>query len=172
MSMKASGRRSFLGILGGALTAALGAALAVPAVIFYTSPSRRRRAVDPPVDVTSLASLPEGVPVRVAVVAKRRLDAWTAFSSVALGAAWLTRNGDSVRALSTVCPHAGCSVDWDRAKSCFACPCHGSAFSADGACVAGPSPRGLDALDVSVKEGRVLVAYQRFRQGVRDRMPT
>jgi hypothetical protein len=29
----------------------------------------------------------------------------------------------------------------------------------------------MDALDVDVKEGRVLVAYKRFRQGVSDKEP-
>ena len=36
------------------------------------------------------------------------------FSDVTLGGCWLVRQGDAVRALSTVCPHAGCSVDWDE----------------------------------------------------------
>jgi Rieske Fe-S protein len=166
-----TGRRGFLQILGGVLMTALGAALAIPGAIFYASPTRMRREEGGPLDVGTLDRLPEGSPLRVPVVAKRRLDAWTAFSDVVLGAAWLIRRGSEVKAFSTVCPHAGCSVDWDREKKCFACPCHGSVFSPDGERTEGPSPRGMDPLEVEVKEGRVLVAYKRFRQGVRDREP-
>jgi Rieske Fe-S protein len=165
-------RRGVVKLLGGVLLVSLGGALTVPAAVFYTGPARRRRESDPLLDVAAIDRLPEGVPVRVAVVAKRRLDAWTAFTDVTLGAAWLQRSGDSVRALSTVCPHAGCSIDWDAPQKCFACPCHGSVFAPDGARTEGPSPRGMDALDVEVKAGRVLVAYKRFRQGVSDREPT
>ena len=92
-------------------------------------------------------------------------------AAVALGAAWLIRKGAEIKAFSTVCPHAGCSIDWDAQKSCFACPCHGSVFSPDGERTDGPSPRGMDTLDVDVKQGRILVAYQRFRQGVRGKEP-
>jgi Rieske Fe-S protein len=81
----------------------------------------------------------------------------------------LVRDGERVRALSTVCPHAGCSVDWDEARARFACPCHDSAFALDGATVAGPAPRGLDALDCTVEAGRVRVVYRRFRPGVKSR---
>jgi Rieske Fe-S protein len=162
-------RRSFLKIVGGALMSALGAALAVPAAIFYTGPARQQREADAPADAGPLMRLPENTPVRVALLAKRRLDAWTAFTDVTLGAAWLVRRGNEVKAFSSVCPHAGCSVDWDAQKSCFACPCHGSEFAPDGARRDGPSPRGMDPLAVEVKDGRVFVAYKRFRQGVPDR---
>jgi len=164
-------RRGFMRIIGAALMSLMGSALAVPAAIFYTAPARRKREAEGSVDVGALERLPEGVPARVPVVVKRRLDAWTAFTDVTLGAAWLVRKGAEIKAFSTVCPHAGCSIDWDGPKSCFACPCHGSVFSPDGERTEGPSPRGMDALDVEVKEGRVLLAYRRFRQGVREKEP-
>jgi len=167
-----AGRRGFLQILGGGLMTILGAALAIPAAIFYTAPARRPRETEEPIDVGALERLPEGVPQRVPVIARRRLDAWTAFTDVTMGAAWLIRNGTNVRAFSTVCPHAGCSVDWDAPKKCFACPCHGSAFSVEGERVEGPAARGMDPLEVEVKEGRVRLTYRRFRQGVPDREPT
>src|SRR4051812_26787563 len=164
-------RRGVIRIIGGALMSVMGAALAIPGAIFYTGPARRKREADSAVDVGAMERLPEGVPVRVPVVVKRRLDAWTAFSDVTLGAAWLVRKGAEIKAFSTVCPHAGCSIDYDAPKNCFACPCHGSVFAPDGARTDGPSPRSMDTLDVQVKEGRVLVAYKRFRQGVGAKEP-
>lgn len=164
-------RRGFFRMVGGALMSLMGAALAIPAAVFYTAPARRRQNQEGAVDVGSLERVPEGPPVRVPVIVKRRLDAWTAFTDVTLGAAWMIRKGAEIKAFSTVCPHAGCSIDWDAPKDCFACPCHGSVFSPDGIRTEGPSPRGMDSLDVEVKEGRVLVSYRRYRQGVSEKEP-
>ncbi|HUS63244.1 MAG TPA: Rieske (2Fe-2S) protein [Kofleriaceae bacterium] len=167
-------RRGALAWLGGLCMAALGAALAVPALAFVTFPTRRRTVSggEEPVDLGPLDTLPEGEPVRVAVKVPRRRDAWTAFTDVTLGAVWLVRSGGSVRAFSTVCPHAGCAVDWQKSDARFGCPCHDSAFRPDGERLSGPSPRGLDPLPAEVKDGRVHVSYKRYRQGVPDREET
>ena len=41
--------------------------------------------------------------------------------------------------VSAVCTHAGGIVLWNRSGSQWACPCHGSKFSADGSVVQGPA---------------------------------
>jgi Rieske Fe-S protein len=155
--------------LGGALATALGVALAVPAAAFLTHPTRRRSETHDPVDVGPIDSLKEGVPTRVQVRVAKRRDAWSLERNVVLGGAWLVLRGSKVHAFSTVCPHAGCAVDWDGAA--FACPCHESRFEADGRVVSGPSPRPLDGLDVEVKEGRVKVVWRRFRTAVSAKEP-
>jgi Rieske Fe-S protein len=157
----------------GALATAIGVAIAVPAAAFLTFPARRRTVSggDEPEDVARLDALPEGKPVRVTVKASKRRDAWTAFSDVTLGACWLVREGGNVRALSTVCPHAGCAVDWDEAQKTFVCPCHDSRFSLAGERQSGPSPRPLDTLDVDVKDGRISVAWRRFRTATTKKEP-
>jgi Rieske Fe-S protein len=166
-------RRRLLGAAVTVLATAMGAVLAVPAVAFLTFPTRRRVVYggDEPIDVGALERLPEGKPTRVAVTAPVRRDAWTAFADVPLGACWLVREGQSVRALSTVCPHAGCAVDWDERRGEFGCPCHESAFSAAGERIKGPAPRGLDSLDVAVRDGRVSVIYRRFKSGSAKKEP-
>jgi Rieske Fe-S protein len=167
-------RRRFLEVVGGAIAAALGAAIALPATALLTFPTRRRtvHGGDDPIEVARLGQLPEGRPQRVTVRAARLRDAWNAFTDVTLGAAWLVRRGEKVQAFSTVCPHAGCAVDWEPEAGQFRCPCHASVFSPEGACVSGPAPRGLDPLACTVEDGRVLVVWRRFRQGVPDREPT
>jgi menaquinol-cytochrome c reductase iron-sulfur subunit len=166
-------RRSLLKWVGGALAGALGVAIAIPAAVFVTFPTRRRTVSggEEPVDVAAADALPEGVPVRVAVRVRRRRDAWAAFTDVVLGGAWLIRRGDAVRAYSTVCPHAGCAVDWDKERDCFACPCHASSFGSDGSVKSGPSPRGLDSLDATIDAGRVSLRWRRFRIGVSGKEP-
>jgi len=166
-------RRSVLAWMASAIGCALGVALAVPAAGYLTFPARKRTVSgsDDPIDLGEVGALPDGKPVRVAVKVARWRDAWNALTDVTLGAVWLRRDGDSVRALSTVCPHTGCAVDWDAPQKQFRCPCHDSVFDENGARVSGPAPRAMDALDCAVDGGRVRVAYRRYRPGVRDREP-
>ena len=49
--------------------------------------------------------------------------------------------------MSAVCPHLGCLVRWDATEKQWACPCHGSAFTARGKCVQGPATSDLSPLD-------------------------
>jgi len=166
-------RRRVLEVIVGAVATVISVAIAAPVAAFLTFPTRKRTVSggDEPLDVARLDALPERKPVRVTVKAPTRRDAWTAFSDVTLGGCWLVRQGDKVIALSTVCPHAGCAVDWDEKGAAFVCPCHDSRFDLDGERQSGPSPRPLDTLDVDVKEGRISVAWRRFRTATPKKEP-
>jgi cytochrome b6-f complex iron-sulfur subunit/menaquinol-cytochrome c reductase iron-sulfur subunit len=165
----AGGRRGFLAgvaALGGALVAALGGLPLAGAIL---SPLRRRVEAVGFVRVARLDALPEGRPIRAAVVAERR-DAWSRQPPMALGTVWLVRRGDAVTAFSATCPHLGCGVD--AAGDGFACPCHGSAFDLGGRVRGGPAPRGLDPLEVRLTEGEpraVEVRWRRFAIGTAAR---
>jgi thiosulfate dehydrogenase [quinone] large subunit len=53
-------------------------------------------------------------------------------------------------AFDAVCPHAGCTVQYDQSSALLVCPCHGSQFNAaTGAVESGPSPSGLTALTIA-----------------------
>jgi thiosulfate dehydrogenase [quinone] large subunit len=55
------------------------------------------------------------------------------------------------RAFSAVCPHAGCTVQFDGTNDVFACPCHGSIFNTTtGAVLQGPATTGLSPIPVSL----------------------
>jgi thiosulfate dehydrogenase (quinone) large subunit len=55
------------------------------------------------------------------------------------------------RAFSAVCPHAGCTVQFDGTNDVFACPCHGSVFNATtGAVLQGPATTGLSPIPVAL----------------------
>ena len=58
-------------------------------------------------------------------------------------------------AYDATCPHQGCAVNFVSASDGFACPCHGSQFTAKGALVSGPAQRGLTAVPVTVADGSV-----------------
>jgi thiosulfate dehydrogenase [quinone] large subunit len=56
-------------------------------------------------------------------------------------------------AFDAVCPHAGCTVQYDTTGKLFVCPCHGSEFNgATGAVEVGPATAGLSHIGIS--EGR------------------
>lgn len=48
-----------------------------------------------------------------------------------------------VVALSAICTHAGCAMDYDASQHRLDCPCHDSQFSTDGKVLRGPAIRPL-----------------------------
>ncbi|MCD4686251.1 MAG: Rieske 2Fe-2S domain-containing protein [Anaerolineae bacterium] len=72
-------------------------------------------------------------------------------------------------ALYRKCTHLGCAVPWEPAEGKFVCPCHASAFEADGDVVNPPAPRALDRFAVAITEGMISVdtgkAIQRDTHG-------
>jgi thiosulfate dehydrogenase [quinone] large subunit len=66
----------------------------------------------------------------------------------------------SFLAFDAVCPHAGCTVQYDSVSKLFVCPCHGSEFNAStGAVEVGPAQRGLTRLTVAEGgDGQLYVA--------------
>ena len=63
-------------------------------------------------------------------------------------------------AISAVCTHLGCTVDWDAAMQMFACPCHGSRYDQAGHVTQGPARRDLELVTVIVKEDQVRLVDQ------------
>lgn len=169
------------GFLKGLLTAGLGALAAVipPSLglAVFVHPWRRgaRTGAGGFVKVTTLSAVPpDGVPRRFMVVADRR-NVWSTTPAVPVGAIYLRRTDETrLQAFNVICPHAGCLVDYAPARRGFFCPCHNSAFELDGrvAEARSPSPRGLDALAVEVRNGaEVWVKFQNYRPGFRDQIP-
>ncbi len=68
----------------------------------------------------------------------------------------INRPGAGFIALSRVCTHLGCLVDFNKAQSRIICPCHGAVFDLDGKVLSGPPPRPLPKIPLKV-EGDSLV---------------
>ena len=53
-------------------------------------------------------------------------------------------------AFDAVCPHAGCTVQYDQSAALLVCPCHGSQFNAaTGAVQVGPAATGLNPITIA-----------------------
>jgi menaquinol-cytochrome c reductase iron-sulfur subunit len=161
-------RRSFLGVLLGLGSVFVGALLAVPLIRFALFPLLRRTTQlksSPVGEFSEFSPLTEPVMRTVQI---EQVDGWR--KAVSEKAVYVTKDGQGqLCVLTSICPHLGCTVPWNKEKKQFVCPCHGATFTADGTRVSGPSLRGMDALETSVQDGQLLVRFQYFRQLVSDK---
>lgn len=161
-------RRSFLAALLGVGSVLVGALLSVPLLRFALFPLLRRTTElkrSPVGDVSEFSSLNEPV---LRTIQIEQVDGWR--KAVSEKAVYITKDPQGrLRVLSSICPHLGCTVPWNKEKKQFICPCHGGTFTPDGSRVSGPSLRGMDSLDASVQDGQLMVRFQYFRQLVSDK---
>jgi menaquinol-cytochrome c reductase iron-sulfur subunit len=158
---------------------ALGAvALAVPGIaglLAFLNPLRLKSQSGQMMRLASLDALPEdGTPQKVPVIADRN-DAWNRFPNEPIGAVFLRRLGNEVKAFQVICPHAGCSIGVQKTAEGteFLCPCHTAHFDLDGkrTGASSQSPRDMDALEVDIRDGKeVWVKFQTFRMGISDKV--
>lgn len=168
-------RRPFLQKVIFGLGALFAAALGIPAGAFLIDPRNRPAPEGAFKKAGRRDELPVGEPVQAAIRDVRQ-DAWTLHPDDVIGRAWLVRreNGQ-VDAYTTICPHLGCSINFDKGKDLFVCPCHNGTFTLDGkrlekAGFINPSPRDMDALEVIQDSDEILVKYENFQQGTSEKV--
>jgi cytochrome b6-f complex iron-sulfur subunit len=72
------------------------------------------------------------------------------------GHLYIVRRDEGFLALSQRCTHLGCLVPWDPATGAFRCHCHGGTFDNKGLVVAGPPPRPLDVVPLTIEGGELI----------------
>ena len=70
---------------------------------------------------------------------------------------YVARTSQGFFAMSTVCTHLGCVTRYLEAERAITCPCHGSRFDSSGQVTAGPAPRPLDRLQITLQDGELVV---------------
>ena len=60
-------------------------------------------------------------------------------------------------AISAICTHLHCIVNWNAVIKEFECPCHGAKFNQSGEVVAGPPPRPLDLHKIEIVAGNLVI---------------
>jgi Rieske Fe-S protein len=64
----------------------------------------------------------------------------------------------SYRALSAVCTHLSCTVQYRPREQDIWCPCHNGVYNLQGGNVSGPPPRPLQQFDVHVRGKEIVVS--------------
>ena len=70
----------------------------------------------------------------------------------------LFATADGATAVSRICTHLGCRVNYQQDKQYIECPCHQSRFTPEGQRIAGPAKKNLPTYEVTVNKdatGRV-----------------
>ncbi len=156
-------RRSFLEVWVGVGSALVGSLLAVPLIRFAVFPLLRRTTElrrSPLGELAEFSTLTEPV---IRTIQIEQVDGWR--KAISEKAVYITKDPQGeLRVLTSVCPHLGCTVPWNKERKEFVCPCHGGTYKADGSYVSGPALRGMDSLETSVEDGQLMVRFQYFRQ--------
>jgi cytochrome b6-f complex iron-sulfur subunit len=66
-------------------------------------------------------------------------------------------NSSKILALSSVCTHKGCIVDWKADQKAFVCPCHQGSFGADGKVLQGPPDKPLPVYEAKIEGSTIQV---------------
>ena len=78
---------------------------------------------------------------------------------------FIVRTAEGIYALSNVCTHLGCTVNWLGGENKFKCPCHGSGYFRTGINFEGPSPRPLERFAIALAEdGQIWIDKSRKYQ--------
>lgn len=122
-SKKVVSRRQLLenaGILGGALV--------LGKVAGADEPKPPVEIADAPDFVLKLADAPE----------LEKVGGWK-IVEIGADSVIIARTPDGLTALSAICTHKGCKVEYQSAERQFVCPCHKARFGEDGKVVRGPA---------------------------------
>ena len=108
-----------------------------------------------PISATTPTPSPGATPVSNAFTVKldtelRAVNDFIAKSGIILIRLATGNVASSFLAVSSVCPHAASTVEYNNTKSSFLCAAHGSTFSSDGSLVSGPATKGLTKLLVEI----------------------
>jgi cytochrome b6-f complex iron-sulfur subunit len=60
-------------------------------------------------------------------------------------------------AVSRVCTHLGCLVQYDKKEKRLLCPCHAGVFDLEGKVLSGPPPKPLETIPLKVEGGILLI---------------
>jgi menaquinol-cytochrome c reductase iron-sulfur subunit len=161
-----SNRRGFLGWFVGLGTLSVAGVLAFPLVRFALDPLTRISTKTEWSDLGPVSDFAEVHVPQKRTISIIQIDGWR--KVVTEKSIYVIKGADGTPSvLTAICPHLGCSVQWNDANDHFKCPCHNGIFTIDGKYVSGPPPRDLDQLESKIEDGHLKVRYQSFRQLVK-----
>ncbi|MCX7724370.1 MAG: ubiquinol-cytochrome c reductase iron-sulfur subunit [Thermodesulfovibrio sp.] len=73
---------------------------------------------------------------------------------------YLVNHKNSIFALSPVCTHLGCFVNYDRNLNEFICPCHGGVYDIEGKVLKGPPKSSLNRFPIKIENNKILIGIK------------
>jgi cytochrome b6-f complex iron-sulfur subunit len=70
---------------------------------------------------------------------------------------FILRTEGGFLAISSICTHLHCIVNWNEMLKKFECPCHGAKFNQNGEVLEGPPPRPLDLYKLQIVAGNLVI---------------
>ncbi|WLD91813.1 ubiquinol-cytochrome c reductase iron-sulfur subunit [Alkalihalobacillus sp. AL-G] len=149
-------RRQFLNYTLTGVGGFMAAGMLLPMVRFAIDPVMKQGAAQdmvPVVEVNKLTEKPQRFTFKI-----DQKDGW--YESEVTKAAWVFKEkGGEIVALSPICKHLGCTVDWAADPSHpnqFYCPCHGGRYEKNGTNIKGTPPLApLDVYKTKVQDGKL-----------------
>jgi menaquinol-cytochrome c reductase iron-sulfur subunit len=156
-------RRQFLNYTLTGVGGFMAAGMLMPMVRFALDPVLRPAAETDLVAVANVEDITEE-PKRFDFKINQ-VDAW--YESEEPKSAWVYKEGDKIVALSPVCKHLGCTVNWNsdpKNPNKYFCPCHYGLYDKDGKNVPGTPPLApLDVYVSEVKDGKLYLGQAKPR---------
>ena len=146
-------RRKFLERATAALSGAMAMLVGIPIVGYLVAPAFRTTGHKRIKLLDDVRQLKPGEPLGREYIVER-MDGWVATSEVRR-AFIIYEAATGLTVFSSICTHAGCSVDWKG--SAFVCPCHDGRFDRKGQRIGGPPPRPLVRLPHHVDGNRLFI---------------
>jgi len=133
-------RRIFLNIFTGGIIGALLSWFLYPIIRFLIPPQEDSQ--DPDVVQINAAEIPAG---------KSKVINYKNTPTIVI------HTGQEVIALTAVCTHLGCIVQWDEASQEIVCPCHAAKYDLNGNVKSGPAPKPLTLVKAKVADDKILI---------------
>jgi Rieske Fe-S protein len=150
-------RRDFIRFITLTLGATIGAVIALPAIGYIVTPAVQTQEGEAWIPAGPLENYPPGVPTLFNFT-RTRVNGWEKTTN-SYGVFVLRQEGDQVLALSNICTHLSCRVNWKADLTRYTCPCHDAQFDIDGQVVYGPPPRPMDEYETKIEEGILYIHY-------------
>ena len=166
-------RRSFLKLLTGGLGAVIGVIAAIPGLKFLAHPLVKETVTggDEPLRVALKDEVEVDKPKRVNVIGETH-DGWLKSDDIKLGACWLVKSTRRRhQGVLHGVPAPRLQHRLERRHQALRLPLPRFGLRQGGKCIEGPSPRGMDELDVVASGDDIKVRYRRFRVSIPNKEP-
>lgn len=151
-------RRDFVFAVTTFLGAIMGAVIGIPAIGYLIAPALKKTESEAWIPAGPLDNYPVNQPTLFSFT-RTQVNGWE--KTVNSYGVFIIRMSDGqVLALSNICTHLSCRVNWKSDLQEFVCPCHDGHFAEDGSVISGPPPRPLYHVETKVENGDLMIYFK------------